>query len=71
MRIGLRKTTQSKCFKLLFISSFFMSSKYPKELINEMISYFKDRRDLDISEDEAEEFLNSLAEFYDSFQSMI
>lgn len=48
-----------------------MSSKYPKELINEMISYFKDRRDLDISEDEAEEFLNSLAEFYDSFQSMI
>jgi len=48
-----------------------MSSKYPRELINEMISYFKDRSNLDISEDEANEYLDSLANFYDSLQSML
>ena len=48
-----------------------MSGKYPKELVIEITSYFKDRNNLDISEDEANEYLDSLANFYDSLQSML
>ncbi len=48
-----------------------MSGEYPESLINELIAYFKNKRDLDISVREAEIYLDSLADLYDSLQSMV
>jgi hypothetical protein len=44
-----------------------VSSCYNQKLIERVIAYFKKRCGLDISPEQAEEYLNSFADLYESF----
>ncbi len=44
-----------------------MQYKFSQKLRERIKRYFKKSRSLDISDETAEEFLNSLADFYQSF----
>jgi acyl carrier protein len=44
-----------------------MSFKYSEKLRNELIAYLKERYNLTISNEEAEQYLDSMAELYQVF----
>lgn len=67
------KIAQSQYFILLVneLVVFFMANKYPSKLKNKIKTYFKNKSGLDISENEAEEYLDSLADFYSSLKTLM
>ena len=46
---------------------FIMFYKFSEKLRNRLIKYFKETHNLDISHDQAEEYLNSMADLYSLF----
>lgn len=55
---------------LLIVVSFFMSDKFSQQLKNRIKEYFEKYHSLTISDEEAEEYLDSLSELFITFNSM-
>jgi hypothetical protein len=53
--------------KVNFVTTLLIPSTYSKELKERLITYFKEVHDVDVSEEQAEEYLDSFASLFEAF----